>query len=140
VQPLCADTGEFQKIAGKAYFLVGLNITFQVMAVTKMSPGHQYPVSTPLQGFDNKHRVHPAGAHHPDGSDGRGVLETRHTGQVGTGIGAPVAKEGHDFRFKGCHRFSLLFCGWPLANRFHVAVEVSQPAAETTAMICWSRK
>jgi hypothetical protein len=99
VQPISADTGELQKIAGHPDFFVRLNITFQVMAVAEMSPGDQSPVTALFEGLDDKERIHPARAHDTHGPEVGRILQPRHPGQVGPGIRAPVAEEGHDFGF-----------------------------------------
>jgi hypothetical protein len=55
--------------------LFSLNITFQVMAITDMSPTHQDAVPSHLKGRDDECRIYPAGAHNPNGSQVGRVLK-----------------------------------------------------------------
>jgi hypothetical protein len=91
---------------GQKDFLLSLNITFQVMAVTEVSTGHEDTVGPLLKGLDYKNRIHPTGAHHTYRSDIGRILQSGDARQVGTGIGAPVAQKGYDFRFKLSHIFT----------------------------------
>jgi len=75
MKPVPADPGQIQQVAGQADLLVGVNITFQVMAVTDVSPGHQHAVGALAQGVDNEYRIDPARAHDPDGSQVAGILQ-----------------------------------------------------------------
>jgi hypothetical protein len=65
MQPLGTDTRQVQEFLSQPDLLFGLNITFQVMAITEMSPRHQDAVAALLKGLDDKQRIDPARAHHP---------------------------------------------------------------------------
>jgi len=91
MKSLCSDTGKLKYFSGCKNLLFRLYITLQVMAVTEMSPGHQHAVASLFKRFDDKHRVNPAGAHDPYGSYAGRILQPRNTGQIGAGIGTPVA-------------------------------------------------
>ena len=82
------------------------HITFQVMAVTDVSAGYQYPVRPFEKSLQQKAVVDPAGAHHTDQAHIAGVLNARYARQIGAGIGAPVADESQDLGFwirrQGC--------------------------------------
>jgi hypothetical protein len=90
---------------GHADFFLGLNITFQVMAITEMSPRHQDPVGPFLEGFDNEQRINPTRAHHANGSNVGWILQPGNTCQVGPGVGTPVAQKRYDFRLEIPHVF-----------------------------------
>jgi hypothetical protein len=94
---------------GQNDFLFSLNITFQVMAVTEVSPGHEDTVGPLLKGPDDKNRIHPAGTHNAYRSDIGRILQSGDACQIGTGIGAPVTKKGNDFWFKLSHFPPLIF-------------------------------
>jgi hypothetical protein len=46
LQPLRFDARHLEEPAGQVYFLFGLNITFQVMAITEMSAAHKDAVAS----------------------------------------------------------------------------------------------
>jgi hypothetical protein len=75
VQPVTADPCQIEEFPGQTDLLFGLNITFQVMAITDMSPGYQHAVTPLLERFQDKQGIHAAGAHHPDGPDIGWILE-----------------------------------------------------------------
>jgi hypothetical protein len=76
MNPLFADAGNIKQFLGQTDFLLGLNITFQVMAITEMSPGHQHTVTPVLERLQHEHRIDPARTHHAHGSDARGILQS----------------------------------------------------------------
>jgi hypothetical protein len=119
VQSFCANAGHGKQFLGQDYFLFSLDITFQVMAVTEMSPGHQDAVTPLLEGLDDECRVDPAGAHDPYGPQVGWILQPRNTGQVSTGICAPVAQERYDFRLKITHIVILCLVDEFVKNRIH---------------------
>jgi len=80
-----------------------MHITIQVMTITKMSPGHQYPVAALLKRLDDKYRINPAGTHNPYRSDIGWILQSRNTGQISAGIGTPVAQKCSYFGLKIFH-------------------------------------
>jgi hypothetical protein len=77
------------------------------MAITEMSPSHEDAVNSLFECSNDKQRIDPAGTHDPYGPDIGWVLQPGNTGQIGPGIGTPVAKESNDFRFKIRHNFYL---------------------------------
>ncbi len=84
----------FQKPLQKGEFSSGVVITFQVMAVTRVSPGNPHSVRPMAEGGKNELGAHTAGARNPDDPEVMGVLETAHPGQVCCPVTAPVAEEG----------------------------------------------
>jgi hypothetical protein len=139
MEPKTADAGKLQQLLGNPDLFFRLNITFQVMAVADVSAGHQRTVTTFPQRSGNEHGIHPAGAHHPDGTNVGGVLHAGYPGQVGPGVGAPVAQKGGDFGRIFGHTFSLcLVVYWLVVGRY--SVPSHHITAHTAAMICSSRK
>jgi len=76
MNPFLTNACDIKQFLGQTDFLFGLNITFQVMAITEMSPGHQYAVGPVLERFENEQRVDPAGTHHTHGSDTGRILQS----------------------------------------------------------------
>jgi hypothetical protein len=70
------------------------------MAVADVSPAYQNAVGALLEGFEDEIRRDPARAHDPNHPDIRGVLHPAHTGQISTGISAPVAAKSDNLRLK----------------------------------------
>ena len=79
--------------------------SFKVMAI--ISCFLLATVTALFKRFDDKQRVHPAAAHHPDRPHISGVLQPRHSGQIGTCVCAPVAEERYDFGFKIWHNITF---------------------------------
>ena len=73
------------------------------MAITEMSPGHQYTVASFSECFDDENRIDSSGAHDAHGSDVGGVLQTGYASQIRTGVSTPVTKKCHDFGFEVSH-------------------------------------
>jgi hypothetical protein len=71
------------------------------MAVTDVSPKDEDSIEAALQSLDHVERVDPTRTHGPHDPNGRRVLKPGHPGQIGPGVGAPVAQEGQDFRLEG---------------------------------------
>ena len=90
------DTHVLDEILEQGEFSSGVVITFQVMAVTRMSAGDPNSVGTLPEGSQEKFGIHPAGAGHPDGSYVRRILQPAHPGKIRCSVGAPVAKKGND--------------------------------------------
>jgi hypothetical protein len=74
-------------------------ITFQVMTFAQVSATHQHPVSTLGKSVDDQIRVYHTGTHHPDNPAVRGILDPGNSGQISTGIGAPITEEGDNKGF-----------------------------------------
>jgi hypothetical protein len=91
MESLFSDAGKTKQFLSTAYFLFSLNITFQVMAITEMSPSHKDAVTSFFKCSNDKQRINSAGTHDTYGPDIGWVLQSRNTGQIGPGIGAPVA-------------------------------------------------
>jgi hypothetical protein len=79
VKPVFPNAGYVEQFLGQEQFFFSLNITFQVMAVTEMSPGHQDAVAPLTESLDDEHRVHSARAHHAHRPHVGWVLQSGHT-------------------------------------------------------------
>jgi len=64
------------------------------MAVADVSARNQYAVRSFQKRFEQEAVIYPTGAHDPDQTDIGRILHAGHSGQVGPGIGAPIADEG----------------------------------------------
>jgi hypothetical protein len=54
MKPLFADAGNIKQFLSQSNLFFSLNITFQVMAITEMSPGHQDAFTPLFEGLDDK--------------------------------------------------------------------------------------
>jgi hypothetical protein len=70
------------------------------MTFTEVSPTDEDAVGSLGEGVDDEIGVDHAGAHDPDDAAVGGVLDAGDPGQVGTGIGTPVAEKGYDQGFE----------------------------------------
>jgi hypothetical protein len=95
VEPAGFDTRVFYEILKQGKFSSGVIITFQVMAVARVSAGNPDPVCTLSESCQKKLGIHPAGAGHPDYPDAWRILQSAHTGKICGAIGAPVAEKGN---------------------------------------------
>jgi len=64
------------------------------MAVADVSAGYQYAVYPFKESPQQETMVHSAGAHQADQTHMGRILDAGHTGQIGSGISAPVADKG----------------------------------------------
>jgi len=79
------------------------DITFQVMAISDMSTGHQHSIRPSQKRLKQEAVIHPAGTHEADQTDIGRILHAGHPGQVGPGISAPVADKSQYVGFFGTH-------------------------------------
>jgi hypothetical protein len=91
------DTHVFYEIFEQGKFSSGVVITFQVMAVARVSAGNPDAVCTLSESCQKKLGIHPASAGHPDCPDVGGILQSAHTGKICGAVGAPVAEKGNYF-------------------------------------------
>ena len=70
------------------------------MAVTDVSPGHEYAVCTLLKCLEDKIGVDPARTHDPNNPHVGRILKTAHPCQISGRIGAPVARKCYDLGIK----------------------------------------
>jgi hypothetical protein len=102
-----ADAGQVEQFLGEDNLFFGLYITFQVMAIAEMSPGHKHTITALPEGFNDEGRVNPAGTHDPHGSQVRRILQARNTRQISPGVSTPVTQKRCNLRLKITHIFTL---------------------------------
>jgi hypothetical protein len=73
------------------------------MAIADVSAAHEDPIRTFLKGLEDVMGRDSGGAHHPDVPHVGRILEAAHSGKIGAGVSAPVAKESEDPWFKFRH-------------------------------------
>ena len=78
----------------------GIVVSGRVVAVTGVAAADYHSVGTALESTKHKERVYAAGAGNADDLDIRGVLKPVRSGEIGTGVGAPVATERDDLRLE----------------------------------------
>lgn len=78
------------------------------MAITEMSPGDQYAVTSLFKSLQNKQRVDSARTHDAYGSNVGWILQPGYTGQIRTGIGTPVTQKSNYFWLKFFHSTTSL--------------------------------
>jgi hypothetical protein len=116
VQSISFDPHVFHQVVENGKFPSGVVITFQVMAVTRMSPGHPNAVGAIAQGGQGEFGAHPAGTGDTDDADIGWVLHPADTGQIRGTITAPVAQKCYNFRFPFRHGFSPYVLACPAAG------------------------
>jgi hypothetical protein len=84
------DSHIFQQVFKQCKFSTGIIITFQVMAVARMSPGDPHTVRPVTQGCKDQFWAYPGRARDPDNPEIRGILESAYTSQIGCTITTPV--------------------------------------------------
>jgi len=77
-----ADFGEVEQIFYDLDSFLRVYITFQVMAVAKVSPEDEDAIKATSKRFGQIERIHPSRAHRAQHPDCRRVLKTGHTSQV----------------------------------------------------------
>ena len=113
MEPAGFDTHVFYEVLEQSEFSSGVVITFQVMAVTRVSAGNPDAVCTLSESRQEKLGIHPAGAGHPDCPDVRGILQSAHPSKICSAVRTPIAKEGNYLWLpltvgNICHSLSLI--------------------------------
>ncbi len=98
----------FQQILEQDKFPSGVIITFQVMAVSRVSPGNPDPIGAVAEGGQNKLRVHPGGARDPYDPDIGRVLEAAYACEISRTITTPVTEKSRNLWFPVIHVLSSL--------------------------------
>jgi hypothetical protein len=91
VEAVARDPHVIHQILKQCEFPTSVVITFQVMAVARMSPGNPYTVRPLPERREKKLGAHPAGARDADHTDVGGILHSPDAGQIGRAVAAPVA-------------------------------------------------
>ena len=100
------------QILKESEFSSSVVITFQVMAVSRVSARDPDAISTLAKSCQKKLGIHPAGAGHPDGSNVWGILQSANPSKIRCSVRTPIAKEGSYFGLpltinNICHGLSL---------------------------------
>jgi hypothetical protein len=85
------DPHIFNKVLKQRKFSSGIVITFQVMAVSRMSPGHPDAVCALSESGQNKLRTHSSGTGDPNHPDMGWILHPADPRKIGGAVTAPVA-------------------------------------------------
>lgn len=93
MKPARLNTNLLQEPFQQSEFSSGVIITFQVMAVARVSPRHPDTISPVTEGCKNELGAYPGRARNPDNPEIGRVLETAHTGQIRRSVTAPVTKK-----------------------------------------------
>jgi hypothetical protein len=137
----------FNQIFEEGEFPSGIIITFQVMAVSRVSARDPYSISTTAESCEKELGVHPPGAGHPDGSDGWRILQPTNAGEVRGAVRTPVAKEGNYRRlpiliFNFSHALTL----YQMRHKHPISISRERAKArkarnetKTTGYCCMSR-
>jgi hypothetical protein len=99
----------FGQIFKQSKFAAGIVITFQVMAVSGMSPGHPHAVRAVSECSQNELGAHPSGAGNSDHPNIGRILHPADPCEISRAVTAPVAQKSDDFRFPVWHWFSPSF-------------------------------
>jgi hypothetical protein len=78
-------------------------ITFQVMAVSRVSPGDPDPIGSAAQGSQNELGAYSGRAWDSDNPEIGRILEAAHAGQIRCPIAAPVTQKCGNLRFPVTH-------------------------------------
>ena len=70
------------------------------MAVAQMSPAHEHAVHALLKSTQNMVRRNTCGAHDPNGTDVRRILQSTNPSQVSSSVRSPCTQKADYFRFK----------------------------------------
>jgi hypothetical protein len=97
----------FQEISEKGKFSSRVVITFQVMAVSRVSAGHPDAVCAVTECGQYKFRTDPGGARNPNDPDIGRVLQSADSGQIGGAVAAPVTQESGNLWLPIAHGHSL---------------------------------
>ena len=107
------DTHVFYEIFEQGKFSSGVVITFQVMAVARVSAGNPDAVCTLSESCQKKLGIHPASAGHPDCPDVWGILQSAHASKICGAVRTPIAEESNYLWLplavsNICHSLSLI--------------------------------
>ena len=97
-----------QQILEQDKFPSGVIITFQVMTVSRVSPGDPDPIGPMAESGQNKFLVHPGGARDPDDPDIGRVLEAAYACKISRTITTPITEKSRNLWFPVIHVLSSL--------------------------------
>jgi hypothetical protein len=107
VEPSRFQADMFEQVFEKSELASCVVITFQVMAVSGVSPGNPDPVGAMAESGQDEFWAYPGGAGYANDPDVGRILQSADSGQICCPVTAPVAQEGCNFRLPIIHRHSL---------------------------------
>jgi hypothetical protein len=93
----------FEQVLEESELASCVIITFQVMAVSGVSPGNPNPVGAMAESGQDEFRAYPGGAWYANDPDVGWVLEAADPCQIRCAVTAPVAQERGNFRLPIIH-------------------------------------
>jgi len=96
MEPARLQTCVFQEVFQKSEFTPCVIITFQVMAVSGVSPRNPDTVGAVSERSEYKLGTYPCRARYPNNPDIRGILESAYSCQVSSTVAAPVTQKGRN--------------------------------------------
>jgi hypothetical protein len=100
----------FHQVFEQGELTTSIVITFQVMALTRMSPRNPNTIGPFPQSSQKEFRTHPAGAGNSYHSNIGRILHATDPGQIRRTVTAPIAEKTDNFRFPLRHvHISLKF-------------------------------
>jgi len=93
----------FEEILEQGELASCVVITFQVMAVSGVSPGDPDAVGSVPESGEDEFGAYPGGTGYANDADVGRVLEAAHPCQICGAVAAPVAQEGGNFRLPIVH-------------------------------------
>ena len=109
MQPSRLKTNVLQKIFQQGKLTPRIVITFQVMALPRVSPRYPHPINPVTQGRQYELGAYPARTGHPDNPEIRRVLEPAHTSQVCRTIATPVTQKCRNLWLPVIHSHLLMY-------------------------------
>jgi len=99
MQAVRLNSHVFDEVFEKRELSPGVVITFQVMAVSGMSPRHPYTVRPVSECRQDEFGTHPTGTGDSDDPDVRRILHAAHPREIRRAVTAPVAQKRDNFWF-----------------------------------------
>jgi len=105
VEPSRIHADMFEQVFKQSELAPRIVITFQVMAVSRVSPRNPDAVGAVAESGQDELGAHPGGAGHPNDPDVGRVLEATYACQVSRAVAAPVAQKRRYlwFPISHCH-------------------------------------
>jgi hypothetical protein len=98
----------FKEAFQQGKFSPGIVITFQVMTLSRVSPGNPYPVSPVTKSIQDKLRAHPTRTRDADHPYIGRIRQPAHPCQISSTVTAPVAEKGDNSWFNFLHVLHFL--------------------------------
>src|SRR5664280_959909 len=93
---LLGDSQVFEEALEELKAAEHLVVALDVVAVAGVTAADEHAVGPLAEGIEDELGIDAARAHQADHPHARRVFQARHAGQIGGGVGAPVAEKSHD--------------------------------------------